>query len=196
MSDLTRAGETASRLVHAQETPGSTPGPATATTQERAVEGELCSGAPAGPLGESPIGQVAGIVKVPGVDDVLDALAREEDYVKDRAEMFEGREQTPVELEQWKRLFTEVQKEANKRLNAQQVHLFGCSPNPRAFGASFIGFDSENRRYDVTLAIPMAERRNLMAAGRESFVRELIEMVVGGTLAKREEYLRRGGMLQ
>jgi hypothetical protein len=196
VSELARAGAAAASSVHAREAPGSTPGPATATTQGQAVEGELCSGAPAGPLGESPIGQIAGIVKVPGVDDVLDALAAEENYVKDRAEMFEGRPQTPGELEQWKRLFTEVQKQANKSLNAHNVHLLGCSPNPLGFGACFIGFDSEHRRYDVTLAIPMAERRNMELAGREAFVRELIGMVVGGTLAKRDEYLRRGGMLQ
>lgn len=141
-------------------------------------------------------GAAAGIVKVPGVDDVLDALAAEENYVKDRAEMFEGRPQTPSELEQWKRLFTEVQKQANRLLNNHHVHLLGCSPNPNGFGACFIGFDSEQRRYEVTLGIPMAERRNMELAGREGFVRELIGMVVQGTLAKREEYLRRGGMLQ
>lgn len=174
-----RAGEAASRLVHAQERPGSTPGPATELPISRRESVE--------------IGPTAGHIITPGVDDVLNALAREEDYVKDRAERFEGRPQTPNELEQWKRLFTQVQKEANKRLNAHGVHLGACAPNPRAWGAAFIGFDTEERRYDVTLAIPSEERRNLELAGREAFVRGLIDMVVGATLAKREEYLRRGG---
>lgn len=140
------------------------------------------------------LGPVAGKIVTPGVDDVLDAFAREEDLIKERHEQFEGREQTPGELEAWKRLFTQVQKEANKRLNSHNVHLFACSPNPRAFGAVFIGYDSEKRGYEVTLGIPATERRNMELAGREPFVRSLIDMVVSGTLAKREEYLRRGGM--
>lgn len=155
---------------------------------------ELLDAAPAESVG--PIGEVASIIKVPGVDDVLDAFAREEDYVKDRQEQFEGRPQTPSELEAWKRLFTEVQKESNRILNGHDVHLFACAPNPLGFGAVFIGYDSEKRGYEVTLGIPAAERRNMELAGREAFVRELIGEVVKGTLAKREEYLQRGGMLQ
>lgn len=173
MSELPRAGAAAASLVHAQEAPGSTPGPATEVG-----------------------GSVVGIIKVPGVDDVLDALAREEDYVKDRQEQFEGRPQTPNEIAAWKRLFTEVQKEANRLLNGHNVHLFGCSPNPMGFGAVFVGFDTEKRGYEVVLGIPATERRNMELAGRERFVRELIGLVVSGTLAKREEYLHRGGMLQ
>jgi hypothetical protein len=140
------------------------------------------------------IGPTAGHVITPGIDDVLESLAAEEDRIKERHEQFEGREQTPAELEAWKHLFTQVQKEANKRLNAHSVHLFGCAPNARAFGAVFIGFDSENRRYEVMLGIPATERRNMELAGREAFVRSLIDMVVAGTLAKRQEYLRRGGL--
>ena len=177
MSESPRAGVTAARLVHAQEGSGSTPEPAT---------NAACA--------QPEIGPVAGVIKVLGVDDVLDAFAREENYIKDRQEMFEGRDQTPGELERWKRLFTEVQKEANKILNGHQVHLFACAPNPRGFGASFIGYDVEKRRYDVTLAIPMEERRNQEKAGRESFVRWMIGAIVEATLGKRQEYLRRGGL--
>ncbi len=165
---------------------GSTPGTAAGTGGVASVTQA------ASPTHSVVIGPTPGVVKVPGVDDVLDALAREENYVKDRAEMFEGRDQTATELEAWKQLFRHVQREANKRLNGHLVHLVACSPNPRAFGAVFVGYDSERRRYDVTLGIPMTERRNLELAGRESFVRSLIDMVVGGTLAKRQEYLRRG----
>ncbi len=142
------------------------------------------------------LGPTAGHIITPGVDNVLAALEAEQDRMREQREQFEGREQTPQELEAWGRLFTQVQKEANKRLNAHQVHLFSCSPNPRAFGAVFIGFDTEKRGYEVVLGIPATERRNLELAGREAFVRSLIDMVVSGTLAKREEYLQRGGMPQ
>lgn len=146
------------------------------------------------PAAAPEIGATPGHIITPGVDDVLMALEREGDYVKDRAEMFEGRVQTPAELEQWTKLFTIVQKEANKRLNLHQVHLGGCAPNNRGYGAVFIGFDSDGRRYDVTLGIPMEERRNLEAAGRESFIRALIDMVCGAVLERRDNYLRRGGL--
>jgi len=185
-----RAGVSVARSVHAREEPGSIPGPATGTGDTAAATLAAVS-----PSHSVAIGPTPGVVKVPGVDDVLDALAREEDYVRDRAELFEGRDQTPAEIEAWQQLFRRVQREANKRLNEHQVHLLACSPNPRAFGAVFVGYDSERRRYDVTLGIPTAERRNLELAGRESFVRGLIDMVVGGTLAKRQEYLRRGSLL-
>jgi hypothetical protein len=136
----------------------------------------------------------AGHVITPGVDDVLERIEQEEDFCRDRRAWFEGNELTRPELEYFQRIFTAVLKEANKHLLGHGVVLMGCSPSPKGFGAVFVGSDYENRRYDVTLGIPPEVRLSLEALGQESFVRELIGMVCEGVLAKRAEYLRRGGL--
>jgi hypothetical protein len=136
----------------------------------------------------------AGIVLTPGIDDVLERIEQEEDHCRDRRAWYEGETLSPAELGRFQTVFTAVLKEANKHLLGHGVVLMGCSPNPKGFGAVFVGSDYENRRYDVTLVIPPEVRLAKEALGQEAFVRELIGMVCEGVLEKRAEYLRRGGM--
>lgn len=138
--------------------------------------------------------QTQGIVKTPGIDDVLERVEQEEDFARDRREWLEGNELTPGELAYFQTVFTAVLREANKRLLEHGVVLTTCSPNPRGFGAVFLGLDRQSREYDVTLGIPPEVRIAKESLGQESFVRELIDMVTGAVLQKRREYLTRGDM--
>lgn len=136
----------------------------------------------------------AAVIKTPGIDDVLERIEQEEDFARDRREWHEGVELKPGELAYFQTIFTAVLRETNKRLLSHGVVLLACSPNPRGFGAVFIGRDGENREYDVTLKLPPEVRLAREALGEEHFVRSLIADVTEGVLAKRTEYLARGGM--
>lgn len=140
--------------------------------------------------------QTQGIVRTPGIDDVLERVEQEEDFARDRREWHEGVSLTPGELAYFQTIFTAVLREANQRLLGHGVVLLACSPNPKGFGAVFIGTDREERRYEVTMAIPPEVRLAKEALGQERFVRELIDMVCDGVLQKRRKYLMRGGMEQ
>lgn len=136
----------------------------------------------------------AGHIITPGIDDMLARIEQEEDFARDRREWYEGGTLSPGELAYFETIFRAVLLEANKRLYEHGVVLLACSPNPKGFGAVFVGVDRQDRRYDVTLGIPPEVRIAKEALGQERFVRDLIDMVTGGVLAKRREYLERGGM--
>jgi hypothetical protein len=136
----------------------------------------------------------AAVIKTPGIDDVLERIEQEEDLARDRREWHEGVELKPGELAYFQTIFTAVLREANKRLLSHGVVLLACAPNPRGFGAVFMGTDREGREYDVTLKLPPEVRLAKEALGGEAFVRDLIGMVTEGVLEKRREYLARGGM--
>jgi len=138
--------------------------------------------------------QTQGIVRTPGIDDVLERIEQEEDFARDRRAWFEGSTLTPGELAYFQTIFQAVLTESNKRLLGHGVVLMGCSPSPKGFGAVFIGTDREDRRYDATLVIPPEVRLAKEALGQEHFVRELIDMVTSEVLRKRREYLDRGGL--
>lgn len=142
----------------------------------------------------SEIGATAGIVLTPGIDDVLDRIEQEADFAAARKEWFEGSQLSAGELAYFNTVFTAVLRETNKRLLTHGVVLGSCAPNPKGFGAVFMGRDREGREYDVTLGIPPEVRLAKEALGQESFVRDLIAMVTDGVLSKRREYLERGGM--
>jgi hypothetical protein len=136
----------------------------------------------------------AGIVRTQGIDDVLERVEQEEDFARDRREWHEGVTLNPGELAYFQTIFTAVLRETNRRLLSHGVVLTACGPNPKGFGAVFMGTDRENRKYDVTMVIPPEVRLAKEALGQEDFVRDLIGMVTDGVLQKRREYLARGGM--
>jgi hypothetical protein len=136
----------------------------------------------------------AGHVITPGIDDVLDRIEQEADFAAARREWFEGHQLSAGELAYFNTVFSAVLRETNKRLLTHGVVLGSCAPNPKGFGAVFMGRDHEGREYDVTLGIPPEVRLAKEALGQESFVRELIGMVCEGVLSKRAEYLSRGGL--
>ncbi len=140
------------------------------------------------------IGPTAGIVLTPGIDDVLERIEQEEDFARDRKAWFEGAELSPGELAYFQTIFSAVLREANRHLFGHGIVLGSCAPNPKGFGAVFVGADHAGRRYDVTLGIPPEVRLEKEALGQESFVRWCIGAVCEGVLAKRKHYLERGGL--
>ncbi|HVJ13842.1 MAG TPA: hypothetical protein VM686_00315 [Polyangiaceae bacterium] len=137
----------------------------------------------------------AGIVLTPGIDDVLERIEQEEDFARDRRALLDGVPLTPAELEEFRAIFTVVQREANRHLLSHGVVLGACGVNPRGFGAVFMGIDREGRSYDVTLGpIPPEVRLAKQALGQESFVRWMIDIVAGEVVAQKRRYLERGGL--
>jgi hypothetical protein len=141
----------------------------------------------------------AGIVRIPG-EELFEAIESEEDIVKANRELLEGREQTAAETEQWTRLYNEVLQEANKRLAPKGIVLLAAACEPRGLGAVMTGVDKAameaagrgfmvpSEDYTVTISLPAKERVDLMAAGRESFVRWLIDLVVGECIEQQRAY--------
>ena len=141
------------------------------------------------------IGPVAGIVRTPGIDDVLERIEQEEDFARDRRAVLDGVQLSPVEFEEAKAIFTVVQRETNRHLLSHGVVLGAMGVNPRGFGAVFMGLDREGREYDVTLGpIPAEVRLSMRALGEEHFVRGLIDMVTSEVVAQKRRYLERGGL--
>jgi hypothetical protein len=140
-------------------------------------------------------GPVAGIIKTPGIDDALDAFESEADVVKENVNLLEGAKQSPGEIERWTRLYQETLKQCNARLMPRGIVLGACAPNPSGLGATFVGVDSDQRDYLVTLTLPARERADFANASQESFVRWAINAVCSEVLVQRETYLRRAGLV-
>jgi hypothetical protein len=139
--------------------------------------------------------RIAGIVKTPGIDDVLDAIESEADVVKENVNLLEGTTQTRAELERWTALYQETLEQCNQRLIPRGVVLGACCPNPNGLGAVFAGIDHDQRDYLVTLSLPARERVDFEAASKETFVRWAINVICDEVISQRETYMRRGGGL-
>lgn len=224
MSDSPRAGEAASRLVHAQETAGSTPAPATSDDDGTCKHGKpeadcwMCTEPNADQIAaatkegrermpylvrdeaflaggnKQELGPVAGIIKTPGIDDALDAIESEADVVATNRELLEGTPLGRAELERWRMLYQATLEQCNKRLKPRGVVLAACAPNPNGLGAVFIGVDRDKRDYTVTLTLPARERVDFERASKEDFVRWAIDTVCSAVIEQREIYLRRAGL--
>jgi hypothetical protein len=132
---------------------------------------------------------IAGIVKTPGVDDALEAIESEADVVAANMELLEGRPLTDGEREQWARLFNDVMREVNKRLEPKGIMLLAACPEPNGLGGVLTGCDRvsldaasrgvhmPSEEYTVTISLPARERVDIARTGREEFVRALVDHV-------------------
>jgi len=139
-------------------------------------------------------------VKVPGVDDVLEAIESEEDIVAANRELLEGRPLTPAESEQWTLLFHDVMRECNKRLKAKGIILLAAVPEPNGLGGVLTGQDSTSidaasrgitmpsEEYCVTITLPARERVDIQRANREEFGRRLIDLVCAECIEQQAAY--------
>jgi hypothetical protein len=147
----------------------------------------------------------AGVVRVPG-EELLEAIESEEDIVRANRELTEGTEQNRSELGRWQRLYGgEVMNECNKRLKPQGVMLLVAVPEPHGLGCVFTGVDAARYQaakdggvfspggedYEVTLTLPARQRVDIMATGRENFVRTMIGWVCDAVLEQKRAYLAR-----
>jgi hypothetical protein len=130
----------------------------------------------------------AGIVKVKGVDDVLDKVYEALDAQAFRNEFFEGRDLPPDEIRRRSELLTTITREVNIRLNGR-VRVRCSAPEVMGRGARFLGTDSEDRLYTVDFFYGAEDRMAHAPDDRESDVRETVGMIVEAILAKRAEYL-------
>ena len=138
-------------------------------------------------------GVVAGIVKTPGIDDVLDTVESEQDVVAANKELLEGTQQSRAELERWRMLYQATLVECNRQLLPRGICLGACAPNPNGLGAVFVGVDREQRDYTVTLTLPARERVDFERASKEDFVRWAIKAVCDEVVEQQERYLKRMG---
>jgi hypothetical protein len=146
----------------------------------------------------------AGVVRIPG-EELLEAIESEEDIVKANRELTEGTDQNRSELGRWQRLYGEVMDECNKRLKSQGVMLLVAVPEPHGLGCVFTGVDAARYEaaknggvfspggedYEVTLSLPARQRVDIMATGRENFVRTMIGWVCDATLEQKRAFLAR-----
>jgi hypothetical protein len=146
----------------------------------------------------------AGVVRVPG-EELLEAIESEEDIVKANRELTEGTEQNRSELGRWQRLYGEVMNECNKRLKPQGVMLLVAVPEPHGLGCVFTGVDAARYEaaknggvfspggedYEVVITLPARQRVDIMATGRENFVRTMIGWVCDAVMEQKRAYLAR-----
>jgi hypothetical protein len=146
----------------------------------------------------------AGVVRIPG-EELLEAIESEEDIVKANRELTEGTEQNRSELGRWQRLYGEVLNECNKRLKSQGVMLLVAVPEPNGLGCVFEGVDlarfkaaqvsgvmaTGGEDYEVILTLPARQRVDIMATGRENFVRTMIGWVCDAVMEQKRAYLAR-----
>lgn len=133
-----------------------------------------------------------GIVKTPGVDDVLDKVYEALDAQEFRNEFFEGRPITEDEVRRRTGLLATITREVNLRLNGR-VRVHGAWPELAGRGARFRGTDNDGREYTIDFYIGAEDRMAHAPDDRESDVRETVGMIVEAVLAKRAEYLARMG---
>lgn len=144
--------------------------------------------------------RVAGVVRTPGVDDVLEAVEAEEDIVAANRELLEGRKLTSDESERWTVLFHDVMRECNKRLKPKGVVLLAAVPEPNGLGGVMTGVDSASldaasrgitmpsEEYIVTISLPARERVDIQRANREEFGRRIIDMVCAECIEQQAKY--------
>ncbi len=146
----------------------------------------------------------AGVVRIPG-EELLEAIESEEDIVKANRELTEGAEQNRSELGRWQRLYGEVMNECNKRIKPQGVMLLVAVPEPHGLGCVFTGVDAARYEaaknggvfspggedYEVTLTLPARQRVDILATGRENFVRTMIGWVCDAVMEQKRAYLAR-----
>jgi len=140
----------------------------------------------------SDIGPTAGIVKTPGVDDVLEQIEASVDAIEFRNRFFEGEQLRESDLERTRRLLQAIVPEVNKRLGGRG-RIIGASPETQGFGARFYGRDAERRDYVIDLHNDDEQRMADKDQAEERLVRETVDMLVGAILQKRAEYLSRTG---
>jgi hypothetical protein len=135
----------------------------------------------------------AGHVKT-DADHVWHLLEVEADNCAERNEYFEGRDLTEAEVQFRRRVFGLVAAGANRHLASQGVELVWLQPEARGFGCRFTGKDQQGRQYQVDYRFNDEVRINAARIDSSAFVRETIIDIVEAVLAKRAEYLRRGGL--
>lgn len=151
------------------------------------------------------LGRIAGIVKTPGIDDALEAVESEADVVAANRELLEGRPLTKDESDRWQRLFNDVMRECNKRLEPKGIVLLAACPEPNGLGGVLAGCDrlsmdaasrgiaAPGDEYTVTISLPARERVDIARANREEFARWLIDLVCSECCEQQKAYRAKTG---
>jgi hypothetical protein len=138
----------------------------------------------------APALSAAGIVKTPGIDDVIERVEEAADFAAYRKKFFEGEQQSP-EAQAWqRRLLGQIAEQCNKLL-AGRVTLTGCHPELMGFGARIYGHDSDGRRYEVDFRYDDEDRMANVRMDDDVRVRASIDIIVTGVLEQRAVYLHR-----
>ena len=105
------------------------------------------------------IGPTAGIVRTPGVDDVIETLEGQVDFVDGYAsKFFEGHELPPDEVRAREAELAQLARAVNARLTDIGVRIVGAWPELRGKGAMLRGVDKQNREYRVEFHVDDEDR--------------------------------------
>jgi hypothetical protein len=138
----------------------------------------------------APALSAAGIVKTPGIDDVLERVEEAADFAAYRKKFFEGEELSKNQVEQKRQLLTRIVREVNLHL-AGRVRIIGGWPELNGFGARLEGRDSDDREYKIEYHADDEMRMANEPEDKEKLVREVIDMITTEILAQRARYLSR-----
>lgn len=105
-----------------------------------------------------PAAAPAGIVKTPGVDDVIENVEKALDGQEFRNRFLEGEE---LQRDETERRFHELKalgKAVTVRLADLGIHIIGAQPENVGRGARFHGTDKQNREYTIDLHLDDEDR--------------------------------------
>ncbi len=104
-------------------------------------------------------GATAGIVRTPGVDDAIETLEGQVDFVDGyQKKFFEGQEIAPDELMSRERELKALAKAVTDRLADIGVRIVGAWPELTGKGARLRGLDKKNREYIVEFHVDDEQR--------------------------------------
>jgi hypothetical protein len=105
------------------------------------------------------LGPTAGIVRTPGVDNVIETLEGQVDFVEGYAsKFFEGHELDKDEARKRERELSELAKAVNLRIADIGVRIVGAFPELKGKGALLRGVDLLNREYSIELHLDDEQR--------------------------------------
>lgn len=132
----------------------------------------------------------AGIIRTPGVDDVIEGVEKAIDAVEYQQKYFEGEELSAQEQAWARQLLGRIAHECNVRLNGR-IKIVGAHPELMGFGARLYGLDSDNRQYTIDFRYDDEDRMGNERMDDERRVRESIDIIVTELLRQRAVYLHR-----
>lgn len=131
----------------------------------------------------------AGIVKTPGVDDLLDRVELALDAQDFRNEFLEGKELAQDESERRFRELRAVSKAVDVRLADLGVRMLGAQPETVGRGARFHGSDLKGREYVIDLHLDDEDRMKSKDFDAQLDGLDTVNLIERAVRARHAEYL-------
>jgi hypothetical protein len=136
-----------------------------------------------------PAAAPAGIVKVPGVDDVLERVELAIDAQDFRNEFLEGKELQRDETEKRFHELKALGKAVTVRLSDIGVRILGAQPENVGRGARFHGVDGRGRNYTIDLHLDDEDRMKSKDFDAQLDGLDTVNLIERAVRARYAEYL-------